>query len=430
MSFVQTRNEPCTIRVFLGILIKHMAKKDQKQKDPRGEKKLSTPTPGINPRIKKTILAILIFVAVVIIILGAFGAAGVAGNFLYEKVLKLLFGFGVILVPLLLIIYGIHLIKQRDVTWSWLEASSSIGLLFSTLGFIEIVSPGVRAGGIIGYGVGSLATKIFDIYAGATILGAIALISTLVLLNEELGIPEFLKNLFTKKETDSFEFEDEDMDDEIVTLTKEQLNEAPALPSLPTEPALNLTPNPSPARRGEPNPEDDFIVGGGTFSETYEYPPTDLLGKSSGKPAVGDIKANANLIKRTLLNFGIDVEMDEVSIGPTVTRYALKPAEGIKLTRILTLKSDLALALAAHPIRIEAPIPGKSLVGIEIPNRSMANVGLGSLLDEPQFQNSPNRLLVALGKGVTGKSYFANLGKMPHLLIAGTSDLLWWTQNE
>ncbi len=136
---------------------------------------------------------------------------------------------------------------------------------------------------------------------------------------------------------------------------------------------------------------------------------------------MGDIKANANLIKRTLLNFGIDVEMDEVSIGPTVTRYALKPAEGIKLTRILTLKSDLALALAAHPIRIEAPIPGKSLVGIEIPNRSMANVGLGSLLDEPQFQNSPNRLMVALGKGVTGKSYFANLGKMPHLLIAGTT---------
>lgn len=425
MSFMQHRKKPCTVRVFLGILIKQMAKKDQKNKEvskeSRNEKNTRNPeklSPAMNPRVKSTIIAILVLAIVVVIVLGGFGAAGVAGNFLYNNILKFLFGFGVILVPILLVIYAIHLIKHRDVVWSWVEAASSIGLLFSILGFIEIISPGVRAGGIIGYGIGTIATKIFDVYAGATLLGAIALISTLVLLNEELGIPDFLKNLFAKKEADSFKFEDEDMDDsveeQVVILTKEQLNEAPNPQPILEQPKVS---EPKIAKKEE----DDFIVGGGTFSETYEYPPTDLLGKSSGKPAVGDIKANANLIKRTLLNFGIDVEMDEVSIGPTVTRYALKPAEGIKLTRILTLKSDLALALAAHPIRIEAPIPGKSLVGIEIPNRSMANVGLGSLLEEPQFENSPHRLLVALGKGVTGKSFFANLGKMPHLLIAGTT---------
>ena len=403
-----------------------MAKKDSKTKEVRkdsrhekGPEKLSTP--GMNPRVKSIILAIIILAIVIVIVLGAFGAAGVAGNFLYEKVLKFLFGFGVILVPILLIIYAMHLIKDRDVTWSWVEAISSVGLLFSILGFIEIVSPGVRAGGLIGYGVGTLATKIFDIYAGATILGALALISTIVLLNEELGIPDFLKNLFSKKERaddlddmnlglDELE-EDEDPEPAVVTLTKEELN----------APIAEQKEEPKPIQIAKKEPEDDFIVGNAVFSETYEYPPTDLLGKSSGKPSVGDIKANANLIKRTLLNFGIDVEMDEVSIGPTVTRYALKPAEGIKLTRILTLKSDLSLALAAHPIRIEAPIPGKSLVGIEIPNRTKANVGLGSLLEEPSFQNSPNRLMVALGKGVTGKSFFANLGKMPHLLIAGTT---------
>src|SRR6188768_2052726 len=95
-----------------------------------------------------------------------------------------------------------------------------------------------------------------------------------------------------------------------------------------------------------------------------------------------EISANANIIKRTLQNFGIDVEMDEVSIGPSVTRYALKPAEGVKLSKILGLQNNLSLALAAHPIRIEAPIPGKSLVGIEIPNSVKTMVRLGSMLNE------------------------------------------------
>ncbi|CAG0907601.1 unnamed protein product, partial [Darwinula stevensoni] len=167
--------------------------------------------------------------------------------------------------------------------------------------------------------------------------------------------------------------------------------------------------------------DDEMEVSFKDTNAEYAYPPLSILGKSAGKPAVGDIKAQANLIKRTLQNFGIEVEMDEVSIGPTVTRYAMKPAEGIKLSRIVALKQDLALSLAAHPIRIEAPIPGKSLVGIEIPNTVKSSVGLGSLLEEKEYQGSEKNLLVALGKGVTGRAYFKDLAKMPHLLIAGTT---------
>jgi S-DNA-T family DNA segregation ATPase FtsK/SpoIIIE len=99
----------------------------------------------------------------------------------------------------------------------------------------------------------------------------------------------------------------------------------------------------------------------------------------------------------------------------------LKPAEGVKLARIVGLQNDLSLALAAHPLRIEAPIPGKSLVGIEIPNTTKTTVGLGTLLTEPEFAESDKPLLVSLGKGISGKSHFANLGKMPHALIAGTT---------
>ena len=153
----------------------------------------------------------------------------------------------------------------------------------------------------------------------------------------------------------------------------------------------------------------------------YTPPPLSLLEKDSGKPNVGDIKANSNIIKRTLHNFGIEVEMDEITIGPTVTRYALKPAEGVKLSKILGLQNDLALALAAHPIRIEAPIPGKSLVGIEIPNKSKSTVGLATLLSHEAYKKSATSLTVGVGKRLSGKPLFANLAKMPHLLIAGAT---------
>jgi S-DNA-T family DNA segregation ATPase FtsK/SpoIIIE len=155
--------------------------------------------------------------------------------------------------------------------------------------------------------------------------------------------------------------------------------------------------------------------------KSYTPPPLLLLEKDKGKPEVGDIKANANIIKRTLQNFGVHVEMDEISVGPSITRYALKPAEGVKLSKILGLQNNLSLALAAHPIRIEAPIPGKALVGIEVPNSTKTMVGLGTLLSSAEYQNSPHPLLIALGKGVSGKMYYENLARMPHVLIAGTT---------
>ncbi len=139
-----------------------------------------------------------------------------------------------------------------------------------------------------------------------------------------------------------------------------------------------------------------------------------------GKPTTGDLLANANIIKRTLESFGISVEMGEINVGPAVTRYTLKPAEGMKLSRITSLNSDLALALAAHPIRIEAPIPGKSLVGIEVPNKAAALVRLGSLMNYPEFQQS-GPLGFVLGRDVSGEPIFTNIEKMPHMLVAGAT---------
>lgn len=153
----------------------------------------------------------------------------------------------------------------------------------------------------------------------------------------------------------------------------------------------------------------------------YKLPPLDLLEKDQGQPSAGDIRQNSAIIKKTLENFGIPVEMSGINTGPTVTQYTLKPADGIKLAKITSLSNDLALSLASHPIRIEAPIPGKPLVGIEVPNKIRTSVRLRDLIANPLFQQSGSNLTIALGKDVSGNAVFADLGRMPHLLVAGST---------
>lgn len=153
----------------------------------------------------------------------------------------------------------------------------------------------------------------------------------------------------------------------------------------------------------------------------YSLPPLDLLSKNETAPMSGNIKENSISIKKTLENFGIPVEMAEVNVGPAVTQYAFKPAEGVKLSKITTLSSNLALDLAAHPIRIEAPIPGKSLVGIEVPNKVRASVVLRNLVANSNYQEHPDALTIALGKDVAGSPIYTHLEEMPHMLVAGAT---------
>lgn len=156
------------------------------------------------------------------------------------------------------------------------------------------------------------------------------------------------------------------------------------------------------------------------YSE-YKAPPLSILAKINAKPESGDIKEKSDTIKRTLHNFGIPVVMDEVSVGPTVSQYTLKPAEGVKLSKITNLSTNLALDLATPSIRIEAPIPGRSLVGIEIPNKKRVSVGLREMLEAKEFTSSTAPLLFTLGKDVRGEAVYADLADMPHLLVAGTT---------
>lgn len=155
----------------------------------------------------------------------------------------------------------------------------------------------------------------------------------------------------------------------------------------------------------------------------YQFPPLSLLheGASSLGLAEGEARGNVAVLESTLRSFGVNVRITDVSVGPTVTRYELEPAPGVKVSRITNLQDDIALQLAATHIRMEAPIPGKSAIGIEVPNAKTAEVALRDVLDTPEFQKSKAKIPVALGKDIAGKTIVTDLAKMPHLLIAGST---------
>ena len=158
--------------------------------------------------------------------------------------------------------------------------------------------------------------------------------------------------------------------------------------------------------------------------EHYEYPPIELLSKSKAKTLKGGAKAltdTATKLQKTLYSFGVSAKVENVSVGPAITRYELKPAEGVRVSKIANLADDIALNLAAETIRIEAPIPGKQAVGIEVPNKEKETVHLREVLESKEFQENKSKLTVALGKDVAGNTQLADIAKMPHVLIAGST---------
>jgi len=158
--------------------------------------------------------------------------------------------------------------------------------------------------------------------------------------------------------------------------------------------------------------------------EHYEYPPIEILSKSIKKTLKGGTKVltdTATKLQKTLHSFGVSAKVENVSVGPAVTRYELKPAEGVRVNKIANLADDIALNLAAETIRIEAPIPGKQAVGIEVPNAEREAVHLREVLDSEEFQNNASKLAIALGKDASGKLQLADIAKMPHVLIAGAT---------
>jgi len=177
------------------------------------------------------------------------------------------------------------------------------------------------------------------------------------------------------------------------------------------------------AKSAEDNPIQKKPVS--TSQTTYSIPPLNLLKSQQTRKAIKqqdkDVLTNARLLEETLLNFGISAKVVQISRGPAITRYELQPAPGIKVSRIVSLSDDIALSLAAQSVRIEAPIPGKAAIGIEIPNNDVTPVLLKEVLESEEFALSPSKLVVGLGKDIAGNNVVTDISRMPHLLIAGAT---------
>lgn len=359
----------------------------------------------ISIELRKSVAAVFLIGVGIVLALAHFDKAGPAGQALFSG-LTAVFGWGYYLLPVIAFIIAGVLLTTSELEWLTPIFLASAVLIISALGLIDIVFPG--QGGFTGNIIGLIQTP-FGYYASLVIVSVLIIASLLITLNvplkiklpqrkkKELKVEPVVTGVEPPKEVQA-------------TLAKAEAEAAAKAKESPTESdikklreeELGITPKTKIALK-------DYIL-----------PPLSLLKSTIEKPTAGDLRTNANIIKRTMESFGIAVEMGEINIGPKFTRYTLKPAEGVKLSRVTGLNQDLALALAAHPIRIEAPIPGKSLVGIEVPNKSAAVVRLGSLLAYPEFNNS-GPLGTILGRDVTGEPILTDIARMPHLLIAGAT---------
>ncbi|PJE57775.1 MAG: cell division protein FtsK [Candidatus Portnoybacteria bacterium CG10_big_fil_rev_8_21_14_0_10_38_18] len=388
--------------------LKKLKKKLKKYEDKEKKK----PKLNIHPETKRGVAVVILITLAVIFILSFQGIGGFLGEYLL-KGSRFVFGSCLWLIPLAFIAAGIAILKEihRNVYLSTLLGMFLFILSF--LALVQIIFPNgeqYRAGWF-GYLISWPFLKIFGFWVSLVVFGAALLISVLVAFN----IP--LRKL-PKEELEEEGVPTEKMSKEIKGLPSHEKRVARFVKGILGRPGSETKELEEKEKTGK---EEELLTISGPGIKDYTFPPLELLEADKGYPASGDIKTNMSIIEKTLENFGIPVEMGEVNVGPTVTQYTLRPAGGVKLSKITTLHRDISLALAAHPIRIEAPIPGRSLVGIEIPNKTKTLVRLRDLLSGYDYKKDGHYINMVLGRDVAGNPVWANLVKMPHLLIAGAT---------
>ncbi len=409
---------------------------------------------NLDPETKKGIFIIFILALGFIALLGLFDKSGLMGEYT-SNFLLWAFGWGRWLLPIIFLVWGYMLYDDERFE---IRASSYFGLILfllslhlffsllidrSTLEGIELAIMEGNGGGQIGFWLAGLFITLMGFFASFFIALGLVLVSFLIIFDTSLrnliGEDSFIGKILApfhfviakvsrlgKKdeeseeeheeeedgdgeddEEDDEEEEDGDGEDDEEEEEEEEEEEAkvaavtPLIQAVPEEASL--------AWWQEPNGVDIEV-------------PLKLLNGKKGKATSGDIEENKEIIRKTLENFGIPVEMGAVSVGPTVTQYTFRPLDGVKLSKITNLSNDLALAMAAHPIRIEAPIPGKSLVGVEVPNQTKAMVGLREILNSKAYKRRETNSMLAIGKDVAGKAWLTDITKMPHMLVAGATN--------
>lgn len=404
--------------------------------------------------VKRSILAVILFAVALLSILGFFHSAGSFGEFL-NKAIAFFIGWVKFIFPLFLIIFGVVLLLRKETIFYVTKIIGLTVAMLSLTGFFHwffavsemlAVAEAGKGGGYIGYGLTYFLKKYLGTAGSFVILSALLILGIILVFN--FSIVHFLLKFKKRKE----EERENEIETELIEGNKKVENaliEAEVSENLKDKVEKNIgkiefvegrdqfvSPEMENNKLEENFPRRNLMnkkaIDSGIESEEGDsfrknknskwiFPMPSLLEKSYGTANGGDIENNFIIIEKTLKDFGIDVERGGTKTGPSVTQYSFRPAVGVKIAKILALQNDLSLALAAHPIRIEAPIPGQALIGIEIPNKSSLIVRLRDMIEESLFKKRSTNLTLVLGKDVSGNSIFGDLTKMPHLMIAGAT---------
>ncbi len=401
-----------------------MAKKKKSTKKKTTTRSTKAEAPKAPSPIWGYMLAVVFILIGIFMVLGGFGTGGSLPKGLFSAASWLL-GWGAWVVPVSLLYWGVYkFISEEQKLPGWRVLNMYLLMLFAAAWFYTSFATKQATGTIVGGHGGAVGGAV-----GGTVLGALDKVPAALLFFVfamfafffAFGIsPKVLlkvTNLFKRPTTEE--------GDELAALKARtaqenfQMNEG--------VPVVHHHENTKEAIRNSSfkntvkqlAPDENHAALTAASDPDWKLPSIDLLDQKQDRADAGDVEGNAHLIKETLRNFSIDVEMEGANIGPRVTQYTLKPPTGVKLTKITALENNLALDLAATSIRMEAPIPGKRAVGIEVPNVKPATVRLSSIFQSREWAESDSLLTFAIGKDIVGKPVIADLAKMPHLLVAG-----------
>lgn len=398
------------------------------------------------------IISIIIIAISFFIMFSLFSNAGIVGSFI-KNVLNGLFGIGAYLLPFIFLSFSIYILfaEKKKLPMQKIIASALFFLcliiFYSVInhdnvnqsnGFFDYIvsnylNASINNGGLVGVILSNLFIGILGQTGTYIFLISVFLISIIMLTNKSFfkflsaftimtGEKISKKNKLSKKKLQNNNEITQKIKNKPKLFTIEDRNEEKKQNK--NESKIKLKGVESDIKNDEPEIEIDDVMSKEYNFDEYQFPPIDLLNKktSTVNPASkSQIIETSRKLELTLRSFGVEAKVVEVSKGPTVTRYELSPGEGVKVSKIAGLADDLALNLAAAGIRIEAPVPGKSVVGIEVPNEKIDTVYLREIIDSKEFKDFPAKLAFGIGKDIAGNIAVCDISKMPHLLIAGAT---------
>lgn len=393
----------------------------KKKKTTRARKSTVTPEPAERSAFWPLAGAVLLMLIGVFLLLGGFGTGGPLPRSVFHAGYDV-FGWAGYLIPVVLIYSGAYKFTREDHRFSSPKIAGALALLIFAAAYFHVAFASTDAQGAWQGGHGGAVGK----FAGGAVLGALdkvpaALLFLVLAVLAAFFVFSISPKVFMKLVELIKANANEDEETDLAALKAKaetrgfQLNEGVPVEHHSAPPRLTNLKNTAEKLSAIENHEALTVAS----DANWQLPPLNLLVQKQDKADAGDVEGNAKTIQETFENFNINVEMEGANIGPRVTQYTLKPPTGVRLTKITALENNLMLDLGATSIRMEAPIPGKRAVGIEVPNVKSAMVRISSLLQSPQWSQLTSPLAIAIGKDISGAPIVADLDRMPHLLVAG-----------